>query len=111
MTRLIAVLAVAASLVVALTSTAQGYLERPPIGQGQAEHRVFKLLHSKREWRHRKVGYVDCRHGRINNYTWACAVGWATGPYNCWLGRVQVTNKYVENGATAYDIHLNARPC
>ncbi|HEV2858977.1 MAG TPA: hypothetical protein VGW80_11315 [Solirubrobacterales bacterium] len=94
-----------------LPSSAAAYVEHPGIGEEaafiQTQHFMAKTYPG---WRSRAVGYIDCRNGRINGYSWSCAVGWARGR-NCWQGRVRVTAQYAEEGTIYYNVHLKARPC
>jgi len=58
----------------ALPSAALGtYVEHPTIHERQAEEDAQHFLAKKYSgWRKRSAGYIDCRHGRINGYTWSC---------------------------------------
>jgi hypothetical protein len=109
MKRLLLAGAVLAAL--CLPSSAVAYAEHPAIGEEaafiQTQHFLAKNYPG---WRSRAVGYIDCGRGRINAYTWTCAVGWARG-HNCWQGRVRVTAEYSEERTTYYNVHLVARRC
>lgn len=95
----------------ALSASAQAYVEHPYIGERAASEDTQQFLaRTYPGWRTRKYGYIDCRHGRIAGYIWSCKVGWIRG-YNCWQGRARITNEYAEEGVTHYDVHFNSRRC
>jgi len=98
--------------VLALPASAPGaYVEHPTITEQEAFRGTQHFLAKKYSgWRKRAAGYIDCRPGRINRYTWSCAVGWLAGR-NCWQGRVRVENEYKEDGVVYYSIRFRARPC
>jgi hypothetical protein len=95
-----------------LPSAALGtYVEHPTIHEREAFENTQRFLAKKYSgWRKRSAGYIDCRPGRINRYTWSCAVGWLAGP-NCWQGRVRIENEYREDSITYYSVRFRARPC
>ncbi len=94
-----------------LASQAQGYANpHPLISERTAERGVLRFLHSYPGWRYRRYGYVDCRFGRINSYSWGCRVGWV-GSGHCRLGRVRITNIYGEQGYTHYSAVGRTRHC
>lgn len=78
---------------------------RRPIAERQT--RGF-LVQNYPSWRYRAFGFVDCRRGRINRYTWACRVGWGRGE-TCHRGRVRVTGKYREPRVNIYNVHFRGR--
>lgn len=95
----------------ALPPSAGAYVERPTIHEGQAfEHIQHFLAKNYPGWRTRKYGYIDCRPGRVNRYTWSCAAGWIRG-YNCWQGRAQIENEYSEEGVVYYAVNWRAKRC
>ena len=94
-----------------LSSSAWAYIARPTIGEHQAEKDVAQFLHKNYPgWRYRQYGYLDCRNGRLNRYTWACRVGWLSGN-KCRQGRVRVTNEYAEEGVVYYLASSALRRC
>lgn len=99
------------ALALALPAGASAYpVRHPALGEQAAEHRVYKVLHEYPGWRYRRVGYVDCRFGRVNGYTWVCRVGWAGGGH-CRIGRVRISNSYSENEVTYYRSYVVVRRC
>jgi len=94
-----------------LSASTEAYpVEHPAIGEYIAEARVYRVLREYPGWRYRQVGYVDCRHGRINSYTWACRVGWANYGH-CRQGRIRITNVYSENETVYYNVNSVIRRC
>jgi len=102
------VIAVAVALLV--PATASGWTEKPAIGESFAQSAVSKYLRKYPGWRYRQDGFVDCRRGRINGYTWACRVAWWSG-YRCRQGRVRITTRYGENGTIYYYVHAYLVRC
>jgi hypothetical protein len=93
-----------------LPSPAGAYQFHPPIGEGQAERRAYKFMRQYPGWRYKWGGWVDCRRGRINSYSWACRVAWWRGR-RCRVGRVRITNRYSEEGVVEYSAHIVHRRC
>jgi hypothetical protein len=106
------VVSVVALSALAMPSPAFGvYVEHPTIHEREAFENTQSFLAKKYSgWRRREAGYIDCRPGRINRYTWSCAVGWLAGS-NCWQGRVRVENEYKEDGVVYYNVRFRARRC
>jgi hypothetical protein len=94
---------VAASLIGLGTAAADN--GRPTVHAGLAERYAYGILQKRPSWRYRTEGYVDCRFGKINRYTWACRVGWYQGR-TCHRGRVRVTGTYREHGYNNYNVHF-----
>jgi hypothetical protein len=99
------VLAVTLLAMFGLGGTAQaGFVPYPTITEHRAEGDVYQFMHHNySEWRHKRVGYVDCSHGRINRFTWSCGVGWVAGRASCWQGRVRIVNEEYEGGVFYYN--------
>jgi hypothetical protein len=93
-----------------LVGSAQSYVEYPTIHEGEAESHAVHVLHDYPGWRYRNYGYVDCRNGRLNNYSWACRVGWISGS-KCRQGRIRVENEYSEGRTIYYRSHTVLRRC
>lgn len=93
-----------ATLALCAPATA-GVLMYPSITERQAEGDVYQFMHHNyAKWRHKHYGYVDCRHGRINRFTWSCGVGWVMGGGGgCWQGRVRIVNEEYEDGYYYYN--------
>lgn len=97
-------------LLALFASSAVAYVYHPTLQEGAAERRTLKFLHDYPGWRYREVGYLDCRFGRINRYTWVCRVGWRQGS-KCRQGRVRITNSYHQEGVTHYFVSAGIRRC
>lgn len=87
------------------------YVESPTIHERAAKKDTAQFLHKNYPgWRYRQYGYVDCRNGRINRYTWTCRVGWVSGS-KCRQGRARVMNEYREGSYVYYLISFRGRRC
>lgn len=97
--------------VLVLSGIAWAYVAYPTIREHQAEEDVAQFLHKNYAgWRYRQYGYIDCRNGRLNRYTWACRVGWRSGR-KCRQGRVRIMNEYAEEGVVYYLASSVLRRC
>jgi hypothetical protein len=108
----IALVAVGCTALLSILATASAsYVEHPTIHEFEAfEDARHFLAQNYPGWRTRAVGYIDCRHGRINRYIWSCGVGWARGR-NCWQGRTRISNEYREGNVVHYQVNFNSRRC
>jgi hypothetical protein len=98
------ILVVLTALVAAPAAEA-GVVAHPTITEHQAEGDAYQFLHRTYPgWRHKRYGYVDCGHGRINRFTWSCGVGWVSGRSNCWQGRLRIENLEYELGTFYYEV-------
>jgi hypothetical protein len=102
--------ALLAGLVLAGGAKAAHYVERPTIHEGEARSHALHFLNDYPGWRYRKRGYLDCRYGRINRYTWACRAGWISGA-KCRLGRMRIQNDYREGSLTYFSTSFGSRRC
>jgi hypothetical protein len=104
-------LGVLAALVAILVLSAPAAADngRPTVQKADAERGAQHVLADIQSWRHRQFGFINCDGGKVNRYTWSCAVGWGR-KHNCSRGRIRVVGTYPdEQGRGHYNISIGGR--